>query len=179
MRFKEVNPEVFVAQSTIFSISDSDIHFIKEQAISNTRKRARICAHLDSNNLVHEMFIAIAKSSYIQPHKHIGKSESFHIIEGMADVIIFDEQGQIKQIIELGESGSDKDRYYRLSEDLYHTLILKSPILVMHEVTSGPLNKSQTVMASFAPDEGNTVLSSAYLKQLNFQIDQFNKDFYS
>lgn len=36
------------------------------------------------------MLIVMAKGSYIRPHKHKNKSESFHIIEGLLDVIVFD-----------------------------------------------------------------------------------------
>ena len=57
--------------------------------------------HRDLNDLLHEMIIVIDKNSYIRPHKHLWKSESFHLIYGEADIVIFNDYGEIVNIIEL------------------------------------------------------------------------------
>lgn len=173
MQFKEVNPEVFIADSAIVSVSDEDIAFIKKQAVANDRKRARICAHRDSSDTLHEMIIAIADSSYICPHKHNGKSESFHIIEGEVDVVIFDEDGAVVDVIELGPLGSGKNSFYRLSEALFHTVLVKSDVLVMHETTNGPFIANQTEMAPFAPVEADVDAAREYTKTLTDQVARY------
>ncbi len=168
--FAQKNPEVFVAESDVVSVSEDDIAFLKKQALANPRKRARICAHRDSANALHEMIIAIAKGSYLRPHKHIGKSESFHIIEGVADVALFDDVGEITRVIALGAPGTGKSPFYRLSDDQFHMLVVQSDVLVMHEVTNGPFNREQTIQASFAPDEADTEKANAYLKTVHERI---------
>ena len=165
--FTHKNAEVFVAESDVVNVSETDIAFLKNQAIANPRKRARICAHRDSADALHEMIIAIANGSYLRPHKHIGKSESFHIIEGEADVALLDDNGELIRVIALGAPGTGKSPFYRLSNDWFHMLVVQSDVLVMHEVTNGPFIKEQTIQAPFAPDEGDTEKAVAYLNEMN------------
>ena len=76
------------------------------------------------------MLIAISSDSYIHPHRHVGKSESFHIVEGEVDVAVFDEAGDVVDVIELGAMGSGRNFYYRLSESAFHTLLIRTEFLV-------------------------------------------------
>lgn len=168
--FTQKTPEVFVAESDVVSVSEKDIDFLKKQALSNPRKRARICAHRDNADALHEMVIAIAKGSYLRPHKHIGKSESFHIIEGEGKVALMDNEGEITRVIELGAPGTGKSPFYRLSDDQFHMLVVTSDVLVMHEVTNGPFIREQTVQAPFAPDDAETEKAAAYLHKINERL---------
>jgi cupin fold WbuC family metalloprotein len=84
---------VFIALDRIVKVGQEELAFLKQQAAGNLRKRARICAHKTNDDALHEMLIAISAKSYIHPHKHLGKSESFHIIDGLVDVVVFDDQG--------------------------------------------------------------------------------------
>lgn len=168
--FAERNAEVFVAESDVVNVTEGDIAFLKAQALANPRKRARICAHRDSADALHEMIIAIAKGSYLRPHKHIGKSESFHIIEGEADVALMDDAGNITRVIPLGAPGTGRSPFYRLSDDQYHMLVVSSEVLVMHEVTNGPFIREQTIQAPFAPEDGDTENATAYLNDITKRI---------
>lgn len=153
MNLREVNEEVFIAEGPIVRIGDEEIVFLKHQARMNARKRARICAHKTNDDTLHEMILVISASSYIQPHKHIGKSESFHIIEGKVDIVILDENGAVTDVVELGEAGTGRQFYYRLSESVFHTLLIRTDFVVFHEVTNGPFARHQTIFAPFAPPE--------------------------
>ena len=93
------------------------------------------------------------KDCYVRPHKHLGKPESFHIITVTLKVIIFDEEGNIKEIIPMGNYESGQNFYYRISDPLYHTVIITSEIAVFHETTSGPFKKSDTIFAPWSPEE--------------------------
>jgi cupin fold WbuC family metalloprotein len=148
-----VNDGVFVAQDGIVHFGDEEIAFVKKQAQSSTWKRARICAHKTGDESLHEMLIAILAGSYIHPHKHFGKSESFHIVDGEVDVVIFDEYGHITDVIQLGVPGSGRQFFCRLYAGVFHTLIVRTNFLVVHEVTNGPLIRANTALASFAPYE--------------------------
>ena len=90
-----INDEVFIVNTPIVRFGSEHISFLKKQASMNERKRARICAHLKNEDTLHEMLIVIYNDSYIRPHKHQNKIESFHIIEGCADVVVFDDEGKI------------------------------------------------------------------------------------
>lgn len=166
MNLRKVNEEVFIAEDPIVRLGDDEIAFLKRQAQRNARKRARICAHKTNDDPLHEMVIAISAASYIHPHKHIGKSESFHIVEGQVDVAVFDEAGAVVDVIELGAIGSGRKFYYRLSEGAFHTLLIRTEFLVVHEVTDGPFDRDRTVLAPFAPSEDEADQVRDYMKHV-------------
>ena len=154
MQQKIINEEVYYANEPVVKIDRSDIAQLKIQASGNVRKRARLCAHPSPEDKLHEMFIIHSQDAYVMPHKHPGKSESFHIIEGQADIILFDDHGKVQEVVPMGEYGSGKKFYYRLNQPVFHTLLIFSEVLVFHEVTNGPFDKKDTVFAPWAPREG-------------------------
>lgn len=154
MNLKQKSDEIFYTLDSICRIGRKEIDFIKSKAAKNSRARARICTHSDVEAVVHEMLIALTKDTYVRPHKHIGKSESFHLIEGRLNVIIFDEEGNKSDNIPLGEIGSTEQFYYRLPSGIYHTVVPETDWVVFHEVTSGPFNPKDTIYPSWAPLDG-------------------------
>jgi cupin fold WbuC family metalloprotein len=112
------------------------------------------------------MLIVLPRNAYVRPHKHIGKIESFTILEGEADVLLFEEDGTVRQRIYMGCLSSGKTFYYRLSRPVFHTLVVRSEFLVFHEVTEGPFRTEKTVFADWSPDERDVSSSSAYLAGL-------------
>jgi cupin fold WbuC family metalloprotein len=163
VNFRKVNEEVFIALDPIVQIGGDEIEFLKRQAQDNPRGRARVCAHKTNEDALHEMVIAITAQSYIHPHRHVGKSESFHIVEGEVDIIVFDDGGAIVDIIGMGAIGSGRKFYYRLSDSAFHTLLIRTNFLVVHEVTNGPFLKEKTVLAPFAPAEADHRAARDYI----------------
>ncbi len=168
-----INDEVFVAQDAIVHFGDEEIAFVKQKARISPRKRARICAHKTNEDPLHEMLIAISVGSYIHPHKHFEKSESFHIVDGEADVAVFDENGHITDVFELGVQGSGRQFFYRLAESKYHSLIIRTDFLVVHEVTNGPFFRDNLTLAPFAPLEGEFERVEKYMHTVSEQISQY------
>jgi cupin fold WbuC family metalloprotein len=166
MRMIQKSPEVFLANGPVSEIGMAEIELLREAVAKSPKRRARINAHPGSDDLLHEMLIALAGDSYIRPHKHPGKSESFHIIEGAVDIVILDEAGDIQRVVELSAKGGPGSFYYRLSAPLYHTLIIKSDLLIIHEITNGPFKAEGTVFADFAPPDTDMVAASAYMAAL-------------
>ena len=142
----KINDEVFIASDEIVRFDAKEVDFVKKHALHNLRGRARICAHKEQSDTLHEMLIAIRSDSYIRPHRHEKKVESFHLIEGAADIVVLSENGEILNVIELGP---DQNFYYRLDIPRYHTLLINSPVLVIHEVTSGPFDPAQVISPLF------------------------------
>lgn len=176
LKLQRVSDEIFVAKDGIVSLGDEEARFLKAQAKVSPRKRARICAHRSNDDSLHEMLIAISGDSYIHPHKHIGKSESFHVVEGLVDVVILDDEGAIIQVVALGPRDSGRSFFYRLSESLFHTLLIRSEMLVIHEVTNGPFIREQSLNASFAPPESDVASARAYIHRLSEATVQFQNE---
>ncbi len=175
MNLCKINEEVFIAVDPIVRFGDEEIAFLKQRAQANARKRARICAHKTNDDALHEMVIAISAASYIHPHKHVDKSESFHIVEGEVDVAVFDDAGAIVDVIELGGIGSGRKFYYRLSESAFHTLLIRTEFLIVHEVTNGPFDRDRTVLAPFAPSEDQADQARDYMKGVADAVAQHLK----
>lgn len=158
----KINDEVYVFAEEIVRLDRHAIDFVRDCALRNPRGRARICAHKDSGDNIHEMLIGIAPGSYVRPHRHHGKIESFHLVEGSADVVILSDMGTIEDVVELGLNANF---YYRLDRPRYHTLLINSPVLLIHETTNGPFDPTKTDWASFSPAEG-TAETADYVSQL-------------
>ncbi|MCZ8253480.1 MAG: WbuC family cupin fold metalloprotein [Hylemonella sp.] len=169
--FRKVSDEVFVADTSIVQLGTEHIAFLKTQARTSSRKRSRICAHRSSEDALHEMLIAISADSYIHPHKHTRKVESFHIVEGMVDVVVFDDAGTIVDVVELGDITTGRNFYYRLSDSMFHTLLIYNDFLVVHEVTNGPFMANETILAPFAPPESQAGDARAYIASIRRAVE--------
>lgn len=170
MKVKKHNDEVLYSLDQVVKVDKEYIESLKEAALLNERKRIRLCSHKNDQAKIHEMFIIHQKDAYVRPHKHINKIESFHIIEGIADVVLFDDDGRIKEVIEMGDFHSGKKFYFRISDPLFHTVIIKSESLVFHEITKGPFNKIDTIFAQWSPDERDVDESRIFLDKLKDKI---------
>ena len=175
MNLRKVSDEVYVALDPIVQWGDEEVAFVKRCAAASPRKRARICAHRSNDDSLHEMIIAIAAASYIHPHRHLDKAESFHVVEGEVDVAVFDEAGAVVDVIELGARGSGRRFYYRLSHSAFHTLLIRSDFLVVHEVTNGPFAPERTLLAPFAPAEKEQDAARAYMQTVAGQVAGFKR----
>jgi cupin fold WbuC family metalloprotein len=170
MNWIKLSTEVYGTDASIVSIGARDINMLKEKVLTCPSKRIRICVHRSADDLLHEMLIVIAKGSYIRPHKHVNKGESFHLIEGMLDIVIFHDDGTIMKVISLGEPQSGKQFFYRLSAPYFHTLILRTDWVVFHEATNGPFRKEETVYAPWAPEQGDALQEEKFQHNLAAKI---------
>ncbi len=173
MRFREINEEVLYVEDSIIKVDSEDIEYLKKRANQNQRKRIRLCAHKDVDDKLHEMLIVHGKDAYIRPHKHLTKCESFHVIEGSADVIIFDDAGDVTEIIHMGNYYRGDRFYYRLSEPCYHTLLIRSEFLVFREAANGPFRREDTLVAPWAPDENDGAARDKFMNQLSRTAENF------
>lgn len=170
---KKYTQDVYSVTDSIIRLDKHAINFVKAKAMKSHRQRARICMHKKPNDVIHEMIIAIGESSYIRPHRHFNKIESFHIIEGEADVLIFDNDGGIIDIVKLGGCFNF---YYRLETENYHTIIPKTSMVVIHETTNGPFDLRSSDFALFSPDEDDYTEVIKYMVALKKNLDYHQKE---
>src|SRR5258708_30386611 len=141
MNLRADSDEIFQTIGGVVQVSADDVAFLRAMARTNARKRARLCAHPGTDDRLHEMLIVLDRHSYIRPHRHAGKSESFHLIEGELDVVIFHDDGSIREVVRMGAYQSAKAFYYRLMENCFHTVLIHTPYALFHETTNGPFNR--------------------------------------
>src|SRR3989338_2671222 len=170
LQTKAISKEVYVADERIVNLGAKEIEFLKSQVYQNERKRVRLCAHKNVEDKLHEMFVVYVKETYVRSNKHIKKEESLHIIEGAADFVFFDEEGNITNVVPLGNYSSGRQFYCRIPESVYHTFIIRSDIIVIHESTPGPFRREDTVFASWAPEEGDRIRVEKFMNELEKKV---------
>ena len=170
MNFTKESDEVYRTKGTLAKVTEEDIVFLKLQASKNKRRRVRLCTHPGNNDPLHEMLIIHEQNTYVPPHKHIRKSESFHIIEGELSVFLFDDEGNLLETIRMGDRSSGRVFYYRLSSSTYHSILPESEFVVFHEVTNGPFDRMDMIVAPWAPSENDENSQENFIDRLKESI---------
>lgn len=163
-------PEVKLADADIVRAGPDDVSELRRRAAAAPLGRARLCAHRDFSDPLHEMLIALVRGTYVRPHRHPGKTESFHVVEGIADVAVFDDKGAITDVVPIGDYASGRVFYYRLNVPAFHTILVRSEVITIHETTNGPFDRSDTSFAPWAPDAGDPAAAHAYLAELDRRL---------
>lgn len=148
-------------QSDVFVLTEVLLNDLKHSALNSSLHRARINIHRSDSAKVQEMIIALTNNCLFQPHRHIEKSESFHLIEGELLIMLFNDNGQLHDLIGLSEMHSNIDKmfncrkgvYYRLDSSRWHSVLPLTPYVVFHETTNGPFVQGQHTFANFCPQE--------------------------
>ena len=164
---------VFFVKDSFVKIGNQEINFLKEKVSHNNRKSIRLCMHTNIADSVHEMFILHSRETYIRPHKHPNKDVSYHIIEGIMDMVVFDEKGVIVDVIPMGEYGTGRHFYYRLNEVYYYTPLVRSDFLLFHETINGPFKPSDTIYAPWAVVGDDPIAAVQFQKELVSKVDAF------
>jgi len=175
LNYEKFNDEVLYTKDAITKVDAADIKVMTTLALANPRKRVRLCAHPNPEDLLHEMLIVLGDASYVPPHKEMSKSESFHMVEGIMDVLIFNDDGTLKEVVPLAGPGSERPFYYRLSAPFFHTVLPVSDVVVYHEITNGPFKPGLSTFADWAP--GNDASDSdkaAYIEKMREMVTAFS-----
>lgn len=158
----EESSTVFRCNVDVFALDPTHLALLKKSASQAPLGRARICLHNDNEAQLHEMLIAFSLNSYVCPHMHPGKVESFHVICGAFMAIVFDDFGNVTKRYKLDKQSP----FFRINAGVYHTLIPIEDCSIIHEVTNGPFFKNQTINAQFAPKSQKLETLLEYQNQL-------------
>lgn len=170
-KYQRESSEVLYTNNSISTVDRAEIATFKNFSLDNARKRIRLCTHSDPREVLHEMLIVHDRNTYVRPHKHPGKSESTHIIEGLVDIVLFDDYGKIDRVLNMGDYASGKIFYFRVTTPVFHTLIIRSDILVFHETTNGPFKRNETVFAPWSPEEVDVTSVSDFISDINNRLN--------
>lgn len=164
---QQIAPDVFASRGPRAAASGDLIPFLKEHATASARMRARWCAHPSTDSAVHEMVIALANGAYIPPHRHPGRSESIHVLEGTGALVFFDDSGTPQNAIPLVPPSGQGIFFHRIDEPIFHTVLVFSQHLVFHETIQGPFIKRAPERVPWAPSEDDADGIRAWLRGLH------------
>jgi cupin fold WbuC family metalloprotein len=165
--YRQVNNEVYYATHQPAAIGWDDVAFLKEAALRSPRQRARLCAHRDTDDLLHDMIIVMKQNSYVRPHRHAHRAESLLVLEGEGEAAFFDDAGVLQKILPMVPFATRGVFFYRIEPGVYHTLLVRSPWFVFAEATTGPFSYDSTELADWSPPESSAAEAADYLATLD------------
>jgi cupin fold WbuC family metalloprotein len=154
-------------------IDEKILEQLTKQAKANPRKRQIHNFHKSAEEPIHRMLNALEPETYVRPHKHQNpdKTESFIILKGSVLVLIFNDDGTIKEKIVL--KGDQESYGVEIYPFEWHSLISLEEGTVIFETKNGPYDPlSDKKFANWAPAE-NDLKSIEYM---NFLLDSLKID---
>lgn len=138
----------------MITVDKEMLDYLSTKAQSSARKRSTFNFHHKASDTIHRMLNAMQPGTYISPHKHENpdKREAFWVLRGRIALVIFEENGTIREHIVLdpkaGNYGSE------LQPRTWHCLICLEKNSVAYEVKDGPWEpSSDKIFAPWAPKE--------------------------
>lgn len=139
-------------------------------AESSPRLRMNHNFHSGPDDNPHRFLNVLVRGTYIRPHRHLSppKSESFLVLEGVVDVILFDDNGAVTARYRLGEQTEDRIWGIDVPPGLWHTIVARTARSVCYEVKPGPwIPNTDKEFAHWAPAEDDPTASDYCSKILN------------
>jgi len=146
---------VYQHEADFIAVGRDMIDMLIESAAREPQRRARFNLHRSDDDVLHEMIIAFRGDSLNMPHRHVGKSESLHVIEGALEIVMFDDDGkQSRRVMLSAPDGYRLPAIFRMDAPVWHTVIPLEDVVVVHEVTNGPFVRGQNMeIPPWAPKE--------------------------
>ncbi len=134
-------------------IQNEDLHQLSLDARLADRLRSHYNIHPTESDAIQRLCLAMEPGTYVRPHRHpeAGKWELFIVIQGVADVLLFDVGGQLIDRIPIAD---DATRIIEIPEQTWHSVIAKQSGTILFEVKPGPyLPLEDKNFADWAPPE--------------------------
>jgi len=150
-------------------IASSLFDTVEALAEASPRLRMNHNFHSGPADNPHRFLNVLLRETYIRPHRHLAppKSESFLVLEGIADVILFDEDGAITARHRLGVESPEGHLWgVDMPPGVWHTIVARTKRVVCFEVKPGPwVASNDKEFADWAPAE-NDPEAAAYCNGL-------------
>lgn len=150
-------------------IDESLINKVLDKSNSLERKRANHNFHASYDDPIQRVLNVFNPGTYVRPHKHENpdKTEVFIILSGRTAVLIFNDEGGVKEVHVLDNNGPI--RGIEIEPRTWHSFVaLESSAL--YEIKNGPWDaKTDKNFAPWAPEEGGRDVEK-FLKKMQDAI---------
>jgi cupin fold WbuC family metalloprotein len=137
----------------MIKITTQLIDSVIDQARTSLRLRMNYNFHPELSDPVQRLLNALEPWTYIRPHKHITKEESFVLLRGTALAVAFNDDGSIRDHAVLSQANGILG--IEFEENSYHMLTALETGTVVYEIKEGPfVPHTEGSSASWAPQEG-------------------------
>lgn len=159
-------------QRSVQLIDDSLLDSLSFEAGKSPRLRKNHNLHAAYDEPCQRLLNAVEPGSYIRPHRHLehAKPECFMLLRGRMSVLIFDDDGQVAQVVPL--SVGTGCRGIDIPPGVWHSLVSLEPGSIFFETKPGPFQAlCDKDFAPWAPAEGSPD-AEAYLLFLEDAVRQ-------
>ena len=138
----------------MLKISTQLLDEVSSRARLSPRRRMNHNFHTDLGDPVQRLLNALEPWTYIRPHKHADKEESFVLLRGTVLAVTFNDDGSIRDHSIL--SASSGILGIEFEEGCYHMLTSLESGSVVYELKEGPfIPHTEPTSAPWAPREGS------------------------
>ena len=138
----ETTPGVFHANAWGQPLEENLLELLIEKAKINANRKARLCLHPTSDELLQVTYLAFSRPYSDKVHKHPHRPEVVIPIHGLARHSTFDPEGRILRSLVLDGT---KPAAISTQVNSWHALEVLSESFVMIEIGNGPFSSTSTV----------------------------------
>ncbi|MBU1168697.1 MAG: WbuC family cupin fold metalloprotein [Proteobacteria bacterium] len=136
-------------------ITHKDMAALKTKAGESSRKRMNLNVHEQASDPIQRLFIAADRTSYFRAHRHNHSWEFALVLQGLFDVLVFDDTGQLTERISLGPQA--RVAAFEIPAGTWHAWIPHEDGSVFFECKQGPYNPDTAAeFAPWSPEEGSS-----------------------
>jgi cupin fold WbuC family metalloprotein len=137
------------ANGALRLVQTADLQSLLDQAARAPRGRSHLLLHDGPDDQVQRLLIAAKPGTYVRPHRHSEQWEMLVLQSGCADILIFNEAGEL-----LSRSRLDRTTpIVQIGMSEWHGCVVHEPDTVVMEVKPGPYRPNE--FADWAPEEGH------------------------
>ncbi len=153
-------------QDNVLIIGTTMLDETSAAAQASPRLRRNRNFHPSDDFPCHRLLNAIEPASYVAPHRHLDsrKDETMLVLRGRLGLVIFDDDGGVLRVVELGAGGGDFG--VDIPHGQWHSVVGLESGTVFFETKAGPyVPLTQEERALWAPGEGEAA-AVGYLEKL-------------
>ena len=146
-------------------ITEDLLDSVTSQAKENPRLRMNYNFHTSLDEPIHRLLNALEPGTYLPPHRHSDKTETYLVLRGSLWVFFFDAAGSITEKVLLnpleGKYGVE------IPSGTWHGLVVVESGTVIFEMKKGPYQPLPPEdLASWAPAPSDEEGAEAFMKRL-------------
>lgn len=146
-------------------ITEQLLDMVTGQAKESPRLRMNYNLHESMDEPIHRLLNALEPRTYLPPHRHRDKVETYLVLRGSLLAFFFDDEGNVTEKACLSP---DKGSYgLEIPAGTWHGIVVLEPGTIIFEVKSGPYQPlASEDLGSWAPSAQDAEAAAAYIKHL-------------
>lgn len=146
-------------------ITDELLDAVTCQAKESPRLRMNYNFHATMNAPIHRLLNALEPGTYLPPHRHRDKEETYLILRGCLLVFFYDETGNVTEKVRLNPLEGNYG--LEIPSCTWHSIVALESGTVIFEIKKGPyLPLSPEDLSSWAPAPSDEEGAKAFMKRI-------------